>query len=303
METYTLTESQRKRCEAVLERPILRARRVRGGYTAALRLVVEHPDNRSTFLKIATSNHTADWLRSEARAYAALEGPFLPAFVAFDDGPDEAAPILALEDLSHAHWPPPWQTQQVERLSDAVTALGRCTPRTTLALPRVSQLPMLTRGWHEIAKDPSPFLSLQLVTPLWLERAQPLLLSMDLERELDGDTLVHLDVRSDNCCFAGERTLLIDYNWLSRGHPAVDLACAAPSMHLEGVSEARSLAVRHLPSLVAVAGYFASHAGLPSPAGARSDLRGKQLACCRVTLKWLATELQLPPPDGPNAPE
>ncbi len=276
---------------------------MRGGYTAALRLVVDLADNRSVFLKIATSELTADWLRCEGRAYAALEGPFLPGFIGFAEGADESPPVLALEDLSDAHWPPPWQPRQVERLADAVELLSRSGLSMPLALPRVCEMAMLTRGWHEIARNPEPFLSLELVTPRWLMRAEPLLLSIDLERELDGDSLVHLDVRSDNCCFKGERAILVDFNWLSRGHPAVDMACAAPSMHLEGVSAARDLGVKHVPSLVAVAGYFASHAGLPPAVGARSDLRAKQLECCRVALEWLATELELAPPDGPNAME
>jgi hypothetical protein len=53
-----------------------------------------------------------------------------------------------------------------------------------------------------VAVDPEPFLSLRLWSRQWLDAALPTLLDAVTPRLLDGDRVVHLDVRSDNCCSA-----------------------------------------------------------------------------------------------------
>ncbi len=141
-----------------------------------MRAVAELSDGRTARLKIATSAATADWLRAERRAHAALDGPFVPRLVAFDAGTESAAPILAIEDLSQAHWPPPRQSGQVQRLSDAITALAHGTLGQPVRRPRVSELTVLTHGWHEVARNPTPPLSLQIATARWLDVPLPLTL-------------------------------------------------------------------------------------------------------------------------------
>src|SRR5688572_5059731 len=74
-------------------------RRVAGGYTLAERWVVAQRGGGSAFVKAATSDDTAAWLRAEARVYASVAAPFLPRCAAFEDG---ARPVLVLEDLSGA---------------------------------------------------------------------------------------------------------------------------------------------------------------------------------------------------------
>jgi thiamine kinase-like enzyme len=41
---------------------------------------------------------------------------------------------------------------------------------------------------------------------------------------LAGKDLLHIDLRSDNICFAGDRTLLIDWNLACHGNGLLDLA-------------------------------------------------------------------------------
>lgn len=289
----------RERGEALLGRAIIAARRVEGGYTAAQRLVVTLADGDSAFLKIGTSALTSGWLRDEARIYGAICAPCMPRCLGFADGNDAAAPpILALEDLSTAHWPPPWTDARLDRVLAAVDAFNHATVPRELALPRVADMKVLNGAWQHVADDPALFLSTAVVTPTWLERCLPELLAFDVASGIDGSDLLHLDVRSDNCCIAGERALLVDFNWATRGHAALDRVAFAPSLAVEGRREAEAIGRSHLPSLVAIAGFFASHAGLPHPDGAHASLRPKQAQCAAIALTWLARSMALPPPDG-----
>ena len=56
------------------------------------------------FAKRAIDDATAQWLRLEHRTYSALRASFMPELLGWEDA---ELPLLVLEDLSTAHWPPP----------------------------------------------------------------------------------------------------------------------------------------------------------------------------------------------------
>jgi hypothetical protein len=78
-----------------------------GGYTPAGRWQLQLADGSTCFAKVGTTPLTAGWVRDEARSYQRLSGDFLPALRGFVDHPEH--PVLLLEDLSRARWPPPWE--------------------------------------------------------------------------------------------------------------------------------------------------------------------------------------------------
>src|SRR2546423_5791636 len=82
------------------------------GYTPAERWVVRFADGSSAFFKAATNERTAETLRAERHVYASLEAAFMARMLGWEDGD---LPLIALEDLGHAHWPPPWSERQVGR--------------------------------------------------------------------------------------------------------------------------------------------------------------------------------------------
>ena len=106
-------------------RPI-RFRRAAGGYTAAERWVVDFEGGAGAFAKIGVDPLMAGWLRQEHRAYAALDGDFMPELLGWDDG---ERPLLLLEDLSGCFWPPPWDTGRVDQVLEAVARLRAAGPR------------------------------------------------------------------------------------------------------------------------------------------------------------------------------
>jgi hypothetical protein len=267
---------------------------VHGGYTTAGRWLVRFADGRSAFAKVGTSAATAAWLRAEWAVYSSVAAPFLPAVLGWDGGAGGDAPILLLEDLSAAAWPPPWSPARIARTLAALARVAATPPPP--ALPALEALRAGLDGWPRVAADPGPFLGLGHCSAAWLEAALPSLAHAAAAAPLAGGSLLHLDVRSDNLCFAGERVVLVDWNWACRGNARMDVAAWLPSLRVEGGPEPWEVLPGE-PGLAALlSGYGAAAAGLPPPTPG-SPLREGQARVLRVALGWAARELGLPPPD------
>ncbi|MBA3552762.1 MAG: phosphotransferase [Actinobacteria bacterium] len=273
---------------------------VAGGYSPAERWRVAFDDGTSAFAKVGTNESTAEFLRVEHNVYANLTGSFLAAFLGWDDDAGGERPILLLEDLSGADWPPPWSAERIERVQEALAGVGASEPPP--GLPSLESLREELSGWARVAADPRPFLTLGLCTSAWLDTALKVLVEAEAAAELGGEQLLHLDVRSDNVCFAGGRTILVDWNWACVGNATLDIAGWLPSLEAEGGPQPEEILPGE-PSLAAIiSGYFASHAGLPPGASGIRDLsaaervRGVQLNQLRSALPWAARALSLPMP-------
>lgn len=280
------------RVEALLGHRPTRLTEVRGGYTQARRLVAELGDGSCVFVKLAVDELTAGWLRDEHRVYASVNGSFLPDLLAFDD--DGELPALALEDLSEAHWPPPWPSGSIEAVLRALDELHSVPPPR--GLPRLEAVERLFGGWAEVEADPRPFLSLGLCTESWLARNLGPLREAAEGAPFAGEAPIHLDVRSDNVCLREGRALLVDWNHTCLGNPDVDLAAWLPSLRVESGPVPWKL-LPGQPGLASwLAGFFAAHAGLPPPRTADPSVRALQLSQLKVALPWAARELGLPAP-------
>ncbi len=98
------------------------------GLSAAARYSVTLADRSRVFVKAATDDDTERWLRTEHLALQRVPGRFVPAVVAWLDGPD-GRPILVVEDLSRAHWPAShrgvcWRGGDLDRVIAAVADLS-----------------------------------------------------------------------------------------------------------------------------------------------------------------------------------
>ena len=196
-----------------------------------------------------------------------------PRVLGFEDGP---VPLLVLEDLVDAYWPPPWREGDVELVLATLAELSS----VHASLPPLEQ----ENDWRAIAADPAPFLVTGLRDAGWLERNLPDLIAAADTAPLVGDSVIHCDVRSDNLCIKDGRCILVDWNHARVGNPKFDIAFWAPSLTLEQGPPPESLGVDELA--VPVAGFFAARAGLPAPAGAPT-VRAFQRAQAAVALDWL----------------
>jgi hypothetical protein len=268
-------------------------RRIARGYTPAERWQVTFADGSSAFAKFGSTPATAQWLRAEGAVYARIRGRFMPAFLGYQEHPER--PLLLLEDLSAASWPPPWRTGDVARLLETLQDVA-ATPLARGTLPDLEGDRGRVAGWLNVERDPAPFLSLGLCSAGWLTEALPsLLMAQDLAL-LSGSELVHGDLRSDNLCFLPERVVLVDWNGARRGNAAFDRAALAPSLRLEGGPLPDELVPGDGALAALICGYFAANAGLRRIVDAPM-VRWIQLRQLRLALPWAARALGLPPPD------
>jgi len=262
---------------------------VRGsGYgTNTAKWRVELEDGRRAFVKLALDELASGWLRDEWRVYHSLSASFLPDVVGWHD--TDGTTFLAIEDLSHAHWPPPWLAGQVSLVLETLDEVHAATPPQ---LPALSDLREALDGWPTVAADPEPFLSTGVCSREWLAAALPRLAQAASESKLEGEALLHLDLRSDNLCIRDGEVLLVDWNHACIGNPAIDVVAWAPSLRLEGGPEPWDLVPESGGLAALIAGFFAARAGLPAPATAPA-VRVFQRRQAEVALPWAARELGL----------
>lgn len=264
-------------------------RPVFGGYTPAARYAVAD-DKRAAFVKIATTETTAWQINREIVAYAGISGPFVPEVLGAEA--HETTPILVVEDLSTATWPPPWTDDLVGRVLDTIAEMHR----TTADLAHGGLLQGREAGWPTVAANPEPFLSLGLVSPQWLERALPALLAAEASCILAGDALTHLDLRSDNLCITPGGVKFIDWAEACRSAPDVDLGFFLPSLAYENGPLPDSILPGRADIAATVAGFFAARAGLPDIPRA-PFVRRVQREQLSTALPWAIRALGLPDQD------
>jgi hypothetical protein len=244
---------------------------------------------RSAFLKIGATSWTGDWLRTEYRNYRSLRGWFLPEVLGFDD--DGERPVLALEDLSAADWPPPWTDERIAAVLDALAAI-RATPAPDHLIRHEGDGGV---DWQAVAADPAPFLALGMCSPAWLDAALPALIAAAAAAPLAGESLVHLDIRSDNLCFRDGRVVVLDWNHAEIANPDLEIAAWLPSLQAEG-GPAPDTILPDAPGLAAwLAGYFCARAG-EAPFDDAPHVRPLQIQQSKTALPWAARALGLPPP-------
>ena len=109
---------------------------VTGGFTPAARWTFRD-SRRSYFAKVGTTDWTCAQLQHEIAVYQGVSGDFMPVYIASENhGP---APILILDDLSGAHWPPPWRDREIEAVLGQIAKerARRAAPAATAARGRL----------------------------------------------------------------------------------------------------------------------------------------------------------------------
>jgi phosphotransferase family enzyme len=278
-----------ERVEALLGSPVARLGRIEGrGYSVAFRAVAELEDGRTAFVKAGTEPVTSGFLREEIRFYRAVQEPFMPALLGFDQN---EPPIVVLEDLSGGRWPPPWDATSIDAVRETLAAVA-ATPAPAGLSAIEERRDWLCGGWAEIEREPHRFLSLGVIPDGSLDAALPALRAAAESAPIEGGALIHLDVRSDNVCLTERGAVLVDWNHACRANPDLDVACWLPSLRLEGGPAPQELLPAAGGFAALLAGFFGSRAGLPAPETA-PDVRRIQLGQLRASLDWAALELGL----------
>lgn len=252
------------------------------------RFTVLLADGRRVFVKAAKAPHTARWLRREAEVYSYLRGSFIAELIAFQDDPVE--PLLVLEDLSDADWSVHWDAARIAAVRATLAAIATSPPPPNT--PSVREILGDFGRWDVVEADPEPFLSTGIRSLEWLDRGLPHLMAAADNAPLDGDDLLHLDVRSDNLCFRDGTVVLVDWNWSCTGRSDFDVAAWLPSLTFEGGPPPWEVLPRGGAYAAFLAGIWAAVVGLPPPPTAPT-VRDQQRRQLEIALVWCERELSL----------
>jgi hypothetical protein len=279
--------------ERIVGAPVVELDHVEGrGYTHAGRHRAFLDDGRTVFVKSAVDELTAGWLRTEIAVYTSLRGSFLPVFLGWAE--QDGLPLIVLEDLGDAHWPPPWREGDVDAVKRALREIAATQPPTDLErAPRAD----LAFEWREVARDPEPFLETGTASRAWLADNLAALRDAAERAPFEGNDVLHLDVRSDNIALRECRAVLVDWNWVCVGNALLDVVAWAPSLYLEGGPAPDDFVTAQGTAefAAALAGFWAARAGLPPPATA-PRVREAQRRGLGVVLPWACRMLGLPEP-------
>jgi aminoglycoside phosphotransferase (APT) family kinase protein len=270
-----------------------------GGFTPGVAARVRTASGRRAFVKAVSGEVNPDSARmhrEEARITAALPevAPAPRLLSSYDDGTWVA---LALEDIDGRHPVTPWREDELRRVVAAIDELFvDLTPCPLADAKEVSHdwRPEFT-NWRAVAAADEPPAGLDPWTLPLLDRLAEL--EGRWEEAARGDTLLHLDLRSDNMLVTDDRVWLVDWPWAARGNPAFDLAAFCPSVAMQGgpppaetfalSTVCRGVDPDVLRVLVAtIAGYFAVKALQPPPPGLPT-VRAFQAAQGVVAMRWL----------------
>jgi hypothetical protein len=297
-----------ERVETLLGRSVVTWHTPEFGLSAADRLVVTFSDGTSAFLKRATTQETAGWLRNEHRVHGHLCGTGLtPEVLGWqEDGVNQ--PLLVTEDLSAAYWPaagaesPDGGASTVWRPGD-IDVLRRTLDRLREA-PLPDDLSQTTSWpgpqWPHVIELADRLVDVGVVVPGWLQANAETLTTADAQADgLPGlgAYFVHGDIRSDNVCIlrnAGEREgRLVDWSHAGAGHELHDLVQLLPTLHLEGGPPPWEVCTGPAPLIARLAGPSLRRACMSK----QPDwLRHVFIDLALINLMWLAAALGLPQP-------
>ena len=282
--------------EQHLGTPVVLAHDQVGGFSPGVAARVRCADGTRAFVKAVGTELNPESPaihRAEARIAAALPvaaaAPRLRAAV--DDG-DWVALIFDEIDGRMPH--EPWRRDELDRVLDAVTGLSRAltpcpVPDVPAARESVDDILLGYRSLHDQPPD-----DLDPWEARHLDRLADLAESA-LEH-VDGDTLVHFDLRADNILLAGDDVWFVDWPWAFRGAAWIDSLTLVKNAAFHG-HDPEALVAEHPvlasvePALISafvagMAGFFSSIARRPAPPGLPT-LRAFQRAQHTTTLAWL----------------
>ena len=297
LEWAELPSHVRDAVNGLLGSAVVRAANQSGGFSPGLAARVRCADGSRAFVKAVGAEinpDSPDLYRAEARVAAALpaeiDAPALRGM--FDDGEWIA---LVFDEIDGRMPAAPWHPDELRRVIHAVAGLSRAlTPCPVAAVPPASQaLRSNLLAFTRLATDPPGDLG------GWALRHLDRLaeLAATTLDHVDGDTLVHCDLRGDNMLLAPDgRVWFVDWPWAFRGAAWIDTAVLLvnvalhghdPEPYLDGNPLFVDADPLHVTGLLAgLAGMFAEASRRPDPPGLPT-VRAFQRAQEDVTLAWV----------------
>lgn len=261
--------------------------KVDGGFSAAHRGIVTLPHGQRIFVKVGVDDITKKWIKKEVEAYRFLEHrgyPFVPKLLAYND-PETS---LALEVLdADWDWSDSWTSARLIKTLEAMDALAAISLNSTERVQFGTEgLGKNDDGWQalEASKELQKTLLAKLCAAGHCDVAETLDSTREAKRSaqfvFNQDTLVHHDVRADNCAWNQQlqTVKLVDWNWMQLGDRRIDQAAMLVHVYKAGLDITKSCASRlDADALQWMAGFWFTSAATPIWPDGPAHLRDFQL--------------------------
>jgi len=277
-----------------------------GGFSPGLASRLELADGRRVFVKAVNADrnpHSPGMFREEARIAAALP-PQTPAPRLLGSHDDGHWVALAFTDVDGRHPTIPWRQDELSLVLGALEPMWATLTPPPLDVSTMAE----TYGeeftqWRAFADAPHPPEGLAAADP-WAAANLDLLADLCTRwlSILDGETMLHADLRADNILLTADGVVFVDWPSCVGGPAWADLLFMCPSLSLQGVdAETAFTSVATCraadPGLVdsllaAIASLFIARSLQPPPPGL-PRVRQFQLAQGRAALAWLRRRLNV----------
>ncbi len=276
-----------------------------GGFTPGIAARIRTADGARYFVKAAgpiPNRDTPGMHRREAQILAAMPaGVAVPRLLWTYDDAESGWVLLVFQDIEGRHPHMPWKMDELDRVVDGLANLADAlTPSPLPASLFGSARGAFDRsinGWRQLAEGPPSDLDR---LDQWSSRNLDMLVELESQAPdaVDGDTLLHLDVRADNILLTTEKVWLFDWASAYVGASWVDIVGFAPSIAMQGGPPPEQVVARHpaarsadpasiTAAVAAIAGCFTHRALQPPPPGLPT-VREFQAAQGKVARDWLA---------------
>ncbi|MDL9981247.1 phosphotransferase family protein [Microbacterium sp. ASV49] len=223
-----LSAGLRADVERMLGSAVVDAQSQAGGFSPGSADRVLLADGRRAFVKTGDAAVNAECVeihRMEAAIAVALPASVpAPRLLGVVDGGDVIA--VAFEDVEGRHPDTPWRMDELTAVLDALHEISRAEVGSDVPLPAIADAygPPFG-GWRRLFDAGGVVLALPDGLDAWVSARLPALAeaaSVALS-DLDGASLLHLDVRADNLLVRPDGSIVVvDWPWAGRGAPWAD---------------------------------------------------------------------------------
>ncbi len=281
-----------------------------GGFSPGVAARLRLADGRRVFVKAVCAQPNTEapaFHRREAGIVTALppNAPVPRLLWSMDEG-DDGWVVLAFEDIEGRAPAQPWWADELQRVLDALAELAALLTPSPVSVPparhATTAFARRIHGWQELREaDPLSRSRLDPWSARYLDRLAEL--EAGAVAAVEGDTLLHFDLRADNLLLTPERVWFVDWPHAAIGASSVDAIAFAPSVTMQGGPPPEQILRRAAPdaatsapaitaAIASVAGFFTRESVQPPPPGLPT-LRPFQAAQAQVARAWLARRLNL----------
>ena len=229
---------------ATIESSLGTFRPASSGYTQAKRGFVTLSDTM-LFVKIGSDETTKKWIQKEIDVYQFLSAhnyTSIPKLLSINNESTGFA-LEYLGSTNNWEWETTWTNARLQATIDAMDALANITkddiPESILKIRMVNEI---GNPWQTFANDLAAQDRLRLKLEeankhtLATEICNATFLKQNFTFNLPQDTLVHYDIRRDNCAWNTntKQVKIIDWNWLQLGNRDVDINALLVSVVASG---------------------------------------------------------------------